>query len=108
MFYLPEDKAAKLPEKLLREAIDTRRANHEGWRLRKNGSKFWGSVTLTALHEESGKVIGFCKVTRDLTERKKIEDKLKNYNSELEQRNEELRKSEERYHQMIAEVQDYA
>ena len=94
IFYLPEDLANNLPEKLIKQAAEMGRAYQEGWRVRKDGTKFWGGVTITALHDDEGSVIGYCKVTRDLTEKKIAED--------------ELRMSEERYHQMIAEVQDYA
>jgi PAS domain S-box-containing protein len=94
IFYLEEDLAVNLPEKLLNEAKTKGQASQEGWRKRKDGSKFWGSITITAIHEDDGDVIGYTKVTRDLTERKIAEDTL--------------RMSEERYHQMIAEVQDYA
>ncbi len=94
IFYLQEDLDNNLPQKLLAEAAHTGRAEHEGWRKRKDGSHFWGSITITALHDESNHVIGFGKVTRDLTDKKLAEDTL--------------RMSEERYHKMIAEVQDYA
>jgi PAS domain S-box-containing protein len=56
MFYLLEDRRNLLPEKMLREAINQGRAAHEGWRLRKDGSKFWGSIVLTALHDEGGEL----------------------------------------------------
>ena len=108
MFYLPDDRLGKLPETLLGQAITHGRAVHEGWRLRKDRTKFWGSITLTALHNEQGGLIGFSKVTRDLTEKKMAEDQLKNFTIELQLSNEALRKSEERYHKMIAEVKDYA
>ncbi|MDF2454185.1 MAG: sensor histidine kinase [Cytophagaceae bacterium] len=94
IFYLPNDLQDNLPFKLLTQAHDTGRAVQEGWRKRKDGSTFWGSITITALHDDDNQVIGFCKVTRDLTDKKYAEDNL--------------RMSEERYHQMIAEVQDYA
>lgn len=94
IFYLPEDYENNLPQTLLKQAQDTGRANQEGWRQRKDGSRFWASVTITAIHDDNGNVIGFCKVTRDLTDRKITEDQLK--------------LSEERYHRMVAEVQDYA
>lgn len=94
IFYLPVDFDNKLPQILLKQAEDTGRASQEGWRKRKDGSMFWASVTITAIHDDKENVIGFCKVTRDLTDRKLAED--------------QLRLSEERYHRMIAEVQDYA
>ncbi|MEP7372069.1 MAG: PAS domain S-box protein [Chitinophagaceae bacterium] len=108
LFYLPEDRVTRLPEKLLQEATDEGKAIHEGWRLRKDGTNFWGSITLTALHAENGAVIGYSKVTRDLTDRKILDDQAKVYTEELRLSNEALRKSEEKYHQMIEEVQDYA
>jgi len=90
VFYLPDDRKNKLPEKLIREALREGRAMHEGWRMRKDGSQFWGSIVITALHDEKNKVIGFSKVTRDLTERKIAADKLQNYTAELELQNKEL------------------
>ena len=90
MFYLPEDRNTGLPERLLNEARVNGRAIHEGWRLRKDRTKFWGSITLTALHNEQGEVIGFSKVTRDLTERKQTEDKMREYLLQLETKNKEL------------------
>ena len=94
IFYLKEDLENNLPGRLLKLARDTGRAVQEGWRQRKDGTRFWGSITITAIHDDNHEVIGFCKVTRDLTDRKIAEDNL--------------RISEERYHKMIAEVQDYA
>jgi PAS domain S-box-containing protein len=108
VFYLPEDRELKLPERMLQQAEAHGRASLEGWRIRKDGSKFWGSITLAALYDETGNVVGFSKVTRDLTERKSSEDNLKTYAVDLEKINSELKKSEERYHRMISEVQDYA
>jgi PAS domain S-box-containing protein len=107
-FYLPEDKQKKLPQTLMNEAIRNGKAVHEGWRVRKDGSRFWGSITITALHDDNNNIIGFSKVTRDLSERKINEDQLKDIAEELKKRNEELKRSEERYHKMISEVQDYA
>jgi PAS domain S-box-containing protein len=108
IFYRPEDQASGLPDSLLNEARRTGRAGHEGWRVRKDGSTFWGSITITALHDDNREVVGFSKVTRDLTGRKIAEDQQNAAVIELARRNEDLRKSEERYHKMIAEVQDYA
>ena len=84
IFYLPEDRANDLPGKLLSEAKTTGKAVSEGWRVRKDGTKFWGSMTLTALHGEQQQVIGYSKVTRDLTDRKLAEDRLKSYAEELQ------------------------
>ncbi|MBL7697475.1 MAG: PAS domain S-box protein [Chitinophagaceae bacterium] len=108
IFYLPEDRAAGMPEMLLNEAKTNGKATYEGWRVRKDGSKFWGSITLTALHGQDQEVIGYSKVTRDLTERKLAEDQLKAIAEQLRKKNEELALSEERYHRMIGEVQDYS
>ena len=90
IFYLPEDRENKLPERLIHDASQFGRAVHEGWRLRRDGSKFWGSIAITALHNNNREIIGFSKVTRDLTERKLAEDKLKAYTLELESQNREL------------------
>ncbi|HEY0355997.1 MAG TPA: ATP-binding protein, partial [Flavisolibacter sp.] len=90
VFYLPEDRENGLPFKLITQAKEKDKAIHEGWRLRKDGTKFWGSIVLTALHNEANEVIGFSKVTRDLTERKITEDKLHEYTSQLQFQNEQL------------------
>ncbi|HEX8561547.1 MAG TPA: PAS domain S-box protein [Flavobacterium sp.] len=90
IFYLPEDQKTNLPQKLINKAATEGRATHEGYRIRKDGTVFWGSMALTALHDKNNNVIGFSKVTRDLTERKLAEDKIKKYNSELEFQNKEL------------------
>ena len=108
LFYPKEEKERGLPEELLRKALANGSVTHEGWRLKKDGSRFWGNVTITALHGESDEIIGYSKVTRDLTERKIAEDKVSNLMEELRQINDTLRQSEERYHKMIEEVQDYA
>jgi PAS domain S-box-containing protein len=108
IFYTADDRKNRLPEKLLGEAMQNGRALHEGWRLKKDGGKFWGSVVITALHDEDGNIIGFSKLTRDLTQRKATEEKAQRYAMDLEFKNEELRRSEERYHRMIAEIEDYA
>jgi PAS domain S-box-containing protein len=108
LFYPKESKDINLPEQLLNIAVQKGSAVHEGWRIKKNGDRFWGSVAITALHDDEGNVVGFSKVTRDLTEKKIAEDVLSNYTEDLRQKVEALRRSEERYHQMIAEIQDYA
>jgi PAS domain S-box-containing protein len=74
IFYLPEDQKTMLPNKLIAQAAEEGRATHEGWRVRKDKTTFWGFVVITALHDENDVIIGFTKVTRDLTERKLAED----------------------------------
>jgi PAS domain S-box-containing protein len=90
IFYRQEDRDAGLPDHLIDQANREGKAVHEGWRIRKDGSAFWGSIVITALHDESGQVVGFSKVTRDLTERKEAEDKLLRYAQQLEAQNKEL------------------
>ncbi len=90
VFYLPEDRESGLPLKLLKEAAEKGKALHEGWRKRKDNSTFWGSIVLTALHDDQNDIIGFSKVTRDLTERKLAEDKNNEYMAQLEFQNKEL------------------
>ncbi|SHN43347.1 PAS domain S-box protein [Chitinophaga sp. CF418] len=90
IFYLPEDRAKHLPDRLIAEATRTGKAAHEGWRVRKDGSRFWGSIVITALHDAEFHIIGFSKVTRDLTEKKLAEDKIRQYANELEFQNKEL------------------
>lgn len=108
LFYPREEKDNRLPEQLLEQAVRNGSVLHDGWRIKKDGVRFWGSVVITTLHDDKGNVIGFSKVTRDLTDKKIAEDKVSNLLEELHQANEELRNSEERYHRMISEIQDYA
>ena len=89
VFYPPEDVASGKPEQELREAAREGRVEDEGWRVRKDGSRFWANVVITALHEH-GQLVGFAKVTRDLTERKANEERLRRYAAELESTNAEL------------------
>ena len=90
VFYTQEDQKTGLPETLIGEARRNGKAAHEGWRRRKDGGLFWGSIVITALHNDSGEIIGFSKVTRDLTARKIAEDQLRRYSSDLEFQNREL------------------
>ncbi len=101
LFYPANDLENKLPQTLLEEARKQGKVVHEGWRVKKDGRRFWGNITITAIHDEQSNVTGFLKLTKDLTDKKLAEDR---YNNLLE----ELRRSEERYHKMITEVQDYA
>lgn len=75
-FYPPEDRAAGVPQRALQTARDEGRFEAEGWRLRKDGSRFWASVVVDPIHDDDGKLIGFTKITRDLTERKKSQEAL--------------------------------
>ncbi|MBO0742227.1 MAG: PAS domain S-box protein [Hyphomicrobiaceae bacterium] len=72
-FYTPEDQQRGRPAELLREAVKHGRVEDEGWRVRKDGSRFWADVVITAVRDEKGELLGFAKITRDLTERRKAE-----------------------------------
>jgi len=93
LFYTAEDRAAGKPENELIVAEREGRVEDEGWRVRKDGSLFWASVVITALRDPSGKLVGFAKVTRDVTARRRWE--------------EELRDSEERFRILVRSVKDY-
>ena len=74
IFYPPDALAAEKPARELKTAIAEGRVEDEGWRLRKDGTRFWANVLITALRDDSGELVGFAKVTRDLTERRRAED----------------------------------
>ena len=90
IFYLPQDQQVGLPERLLAEARAQGRASDEGWRVRKDGTQLWVSIVITALHDEQGGILGFSKVTRDLTERKLRDDRILQNARQLEAQNREL------------------
>ena len=77
VFYPGEVAARGWPAEELRGAEAKGRFEDEGWRLRKDGSRFWANVVITALRDESGEIRGFLKITRDLTDRKQAEEKLR-------------------------------
>ena len=93
-FYPPEALASGLPDHELKIAGKTGVFEDEGWRVRKDGSLFWANVVITAMRNAAGELIGFAKVTRDLTQRRSHE--------------EELRRSEERFRLLIEGVDEYA
>ena len=82
VFYTPEDMARARPQTLLEIAKRSGRAEDEGWRVRKDGSRFWASVLITALRDEQGSLIGFSKITRDLTERRAAEERERRFAAE--------------------------
>lgn len=85
--FLPPDEIAQgWPFQGLKIAMSVGRFEVEGWRIRKDGSQFWANVITTALYDENGNLQGFCKVTRDITERKQAQEALQRSNEELEQR----------------------
>ena len=93
-FFPPEAVAAGKPARLLAIAAREGRAEDEGWRVRKDGSRFWADATLTALRDASGAVIGFAKVTRDKTAQRQAQQAL--------------RETEERFRLLVDGVKDYA
>ena len=93
-FYTPEDRQKDLPAKALATAAETGRFATEGWRVRKDGSRFWALVVLDAIRDEEGGLLGFAKVTRDITER--------------QQAHNDLLESERRYRRLVEAVVDYA
>ena len=76
-FFTPEDVAAGRPAAVLHAAAAEERYEEENWRVRKDGSRFWADVVITALRDDRGKLLGFAKVTRDLTERRRAEQALR-------------------------------
>jgi PAS domain S-box-containing protein len=82
-FYTEEEKGWK-PEYELKVAAEVGSFEDEGWRLKKDGSRFWANVIITAIRDEEGRLLGFSKVTRDLTDRKKAEESLTRIKNELE------------------------
>jgi PAS domain S-box-containing protein len=86
IIFTPEDRGAGVPERERATAREQGRAEDERWHVRKDGSRFWASGVMTSLTDEKGDFIGFAKVLRDLTERKRYEDDLQRAKEELEQR----------------------
>ena len=76
-FYSPEDRAQGVPERALDRARREGRFEGEGWRLRKDGSRFWAMVVIDTVRNDAGEVIGFAKITRDISERREMEQRLR-------------------------------
>jgi PAS domain S-box-containing protein len=93
-FYTDEDRAAGVPERALRTAVTEGRFEAEGWRVRKDGTRFWAHVVIDSIRSEAGELVGFAKITRDLTERKAAEDAL--------------HRSEQQFALLVQGVTDYA
>ena len=94
VLYPPEAIERRSPERELKMAQESGRLEDEGWRVRKDGSRFWANVVITALHDENGALRGFSKITRDLTERRRQE--------------ETARQSEQRFRVLVDGLKDYA
>jgi len=84
IFYTPQDVSAGVPQRAMGTAAREGHYESEGWRVRKDGSKFWSSVVLSAIHDEEGNLVGFSKVTRDITDRKQLIDQLNQHARDLE------------------------
>ena len=94
LFYTPEDRASGLPERALRTAAEEGKFEQEGWRVRKDGTRFWTSVVIDPVLDTDGALIGYAKITRDIT------DKLEALQA--------LRSSEQRFRLLVQGVRDYA
>jgi PAS domain S-box-containing protein len=82
-FYTPEDLDVGVPKRAIETARETGRYEAEGWRVRKDGSRFWASVVLDAIRGEDGALIGFAKITRDMTEKREAQLKLEESREQL-------------------------
>ena len=82
-FYTDEDRAIDLPATALRVALEEGRFEREGWRVRKDGSRFWAHVVIDPIRDPTGKLVGFAKITRDLTERREAERQLRESQDQL-------------------------
>jgi PAS domain S-box-containing protein len=95
-FFTPEDIRSGKPQRELEDAAAEGRVEDEGWRVRKDGSRFWANALLTAIRDESGQLIGFAKVMRDFTERMRAQSALERSNVELAAEVAERKSAEEK------------
>ena len=93
-FFTEEDRAAGLPARVLRTAAEAGKFESEGWRVRKDGSRFWASVVVDPVYDPSGALVGFAKITRDITDKKTAEQALF--------------ASEQRFRMLVQSIRDYA
>ncbi|MFC4246601.1 PAS domain S-box protein [Natribaculum luteum] len=89
-FYTDEAADEGVPERNLADAAADGSTEDEGWRVRKDGSRFWAYVTLTAIHDEDGDLAGYAKVTRDMTDRREYEQRLRQQRDDLERELDEI------------------
>src|SRR5690348_3507657 len=82
-FYTPEDREAGMPQKVLETAAREGKYEGEGWRVRKDGSRFWASVVVDRINDDKGALVGFAKITRDMTERREAELRLRDSREQL-------------------------
>lgn len=101
VLYTDEDRAAGLPSRLLAETAAMDRAEDEGWRMRKDGTRFWADVVISAVRDECHALTGYAVVARDLTDRRAAEGHRR-------RREEELLRSEERFRLLVDSVENYA
>jgi PAS domain S-box-containing protein len=102
-FYPPEQQAAKHPEHELEIAKAEGHYEEEGWRVRKDGSRFWANVVISAVRDSTGRLVGFAKVTRDVTERRLMAEKDENARQALADANRQLEQANSQLAQAAAE-----
>jgi PAS domain S-box-containing protein len=92
--FAPEDQSAGLPQHLLEHAVKDGRVEEKGWRVRKDGTRYWTEAALSALKDDRGQLQGFAKITRDVTESRKAQEAIQSANQELEREVQERRRAD--------------